>query len=399
MVQKTKNYSWLVLTGIAAYWVIVFGLANFTGIEVNKWLVHLGVPAVERAFSDTGLVGIWCDWAKMGRDPFLDCPVDSEGRYPRMNYPPIFLVLGWLGLSGANADFYGMCLAASFYFALAFLAKPTRMREALLWITIACSPVVVFAVERGNFDLLIFVIIILSINAFIMPGLSLLLLMFASCLKLFPIVGCVAFLDCSRRGWVLFFSGVALFVIYLLLTRPWLPFIFGSLDGSVSCAFGVGTIPTELGKIDYLWVFQLAFGCAGLIAGASGLLLKSLPKSGSKKEQFAARLGIPVFLLLFLSGAQFDYKLIFLLLAVPWVLHVIRNGVTFGSFAAKAWLGFLFAYLYWMFFSGEGCLRNFLLKQIVVSTLFLMSALLCGGLYRNVLFGLVPWWASKNLKL
>jgi hypothetical protein len=79
---------------------------------------------------------------------------------------------------------------------------------------------------------------------------------------------------------------------------------------------------------------------------------------------------------------QFDYKLIFLLFAVPAAIELASGLNATLRAGARIWISLLFFYSYWMFFSGEACLRNFLLKQAVALLLFLLSCFLFGAIAR-----------------
>jgi hypothetical protein len=382
---------WLVLAGVGTYWALVFGVSAASGRPVHEWLVHLGVPALEGEFGDMALVAVWCDWAADGKDPYREPPVDGEGRVLRMNYPPVFLSLGWLGLSSGSFRSHALLWGAAFYLALAAFAQPASLREALAWIGIACSPAVVFAVERANFDLAVFVLLAAAALLHGRPWASALCMVAAAFLKFYPFAGLGAVAASGRRGWFAFAAAAAVFAVYLFTIRGWLPFVFGSLDGNVSCAFGAGVVPAEIGRPDLQPAFQLGFLALGLAAGLCGLFFGVSGAVVAGGPLFSARLGLPVFLLLFLSGAQFDYKMAFLVFAVPACLGFSR-GAGVVRLAGRLWLACFFAYIYWMFYSGESCLRNFLLKQAVASVLFLASAFLCGFVFR----GAFPFFRRKG---
>jgi hypothetical protein len=254
----------------------------------------------------------------------------------------------------------------------------------MIWIAIVCSPAVVFAVERANFDLLVFAILVLSAQFGGHPLYSAACILTSSFLKLYPIVGLTALIGYGRRGWVVFLLGLVAFAFYLFWIREWLPFIFGSLDGNTSCAFGAGVLVGHLGNPHLQWALQVLFAVTGFFVGMAGLFFGKNLLRVSCKVIFMARLGLPIFLLLFLSGSQFDYKMIFLLLAVPAVFEILEKGKSFYRNAAVLWMGCFLGCLYWMFFSGESCLRNFILKQILASLLFFLSAFLSGVFYSEV---------------
>jgi hypothetical protein len=381
---SSKNYAWLIPLGVVLYWFGLFFLSHFTGKPISEWLVHLGVPALEQSFSDARLVGLWCDESKAGRDPYHHPPIDEAGRILRMNYPPLYFGFGWLGLGKETAFIYGILLAAAFALSATWIAGPCSRGCACIWIALLCSPVCVFACERGNFDILVFFFLSLAVAmrsyAFLAGGLVVL----AATFKIFPIAGLAAVFARSGRGVCAALTGLACFGGYLFFIQDWLPFIFGSLSSNVSCAFGSSVVPNQLGRPEWAILFKIALLIGGCCVGIFGLVRAGVSEPVcQEKASFAAWIGVPIFGLLVLSGVQFDYKLIFLLFAVPAAIELSSSLNATLRMGARIWIGLFFCYSYWMFFSGEACLRNFLLKQAVVLLLFLLSCFLFGAIAKT----------------
>lgn len=393
--DSSQNYSWLIPLGVALYWIGLFSLSHFTGKPVSEWLVHLGVPALEQSFSDAQLVGLWCDESKSGRDPYRQPPTDEEGRILRMNYPPFYFGFGWLGLSKETVFIYGILLAAAFTLSATWLAGFCSKGCACIWIALVCSPVCVFACERANFDILVFFFLSLAVvvrsYAFLSGGLVVL----AASFKLFPIAGLAAVFARSGRGVCAALAGLVCFGGYLFFIQDSLPFIFGSLSSNVSCAFGSAVVPNQLGRPEWAILFKIALLISGSCVGILGLVRADASEPVcQERASFAAWIGLPIFGLLVLSGVQFDYKMIFLLFAVPAALELASGLNAKLRVGARIWMGLLFSYSYWMFFSGEACLRNFLLKQAVASLLFLLSCFLFGAIARPAI---LRYWRSYHL--
>lgn len=366
---------------MAAYWLGLFFLSHFTGKPISEWLVHLGVPALEQSFSDARLVGLWCDESKAGRDPYHQPPIDQDGRILRMNYPPLYFGLGWLGLGSETALIYGVLLTAAFVLSATLLAGFCSKGCACIWIGLLCSPVCVFACERGNFDILVFFFLSLSVAVrsyvFLAGG----LIVLSATFKLFPIVGLAAVFSRSWRGVLAALAGSACFGGYLFFIQDWLPFIFGSLSTNVSCAFGSSVVPNQLGRPEWAILFKIALLIGGIFVGIFGFVRAGVSEPAcQERASFAAWIGVPIFGVLVLSGVQFDYKLIFLLFAVPAAIELSSGLNATLRIGARIWIGLFFFYSYWMFFSGEACLRNFLLKQAVGLLLFFLSCFLFGAI-------------------
>jgi hypothetical protein len=313
-----------------------------------------------------------------------------------MNYPPLYFGFGWLGLGKETAFIYGILLAAAFALSATWIAGPCSKGCACIWIALLCSPVCVFACERGNFDILVFFFLSLAVAmrsyAFLAGGLVVL----AATFKLFPIAGLAAVFARSGRGVCAALTGLACFGGYLFFIQDWLPFIFGSLSSNVSCAFGSSVVPNQLGRPEWAILFKIALLIGGCCVGIFGLVRAGVSEPVcQEKASFAAWIGVPIFGLLVLSGVQFDYKLIFLLFAVPAAIELSFSLNATLRMGARIWIGLFFCYSYWMFFSGEACLRNFLLKQAVASLLFLLSCFLFGAIAKPAVLRLLKVIALK----
>jgi hypothetical protein len=366
----------------ALYWAGLFSLSHFSGRPVSEWLVHLGVPALEESFSDASLVGLWCDEQKAGRDPFQQPPIDAEGRVLRMNYPPLFFGFGFMGLASKTAPIFGVSLAVLFVFSVTLLAGSCSLGSACIWVALVCSPVSLFACERGNFDILVFALLSVAVAMRSREFIAGALIVSAAALKLFPIVGLLAIFSRGRKGLLAALVGAVCFGAYMFLIWDFLPLIFGSLSTNVTCAFGASVVTNQLGRSEWAVFFKVGSLISGILAGVLGFAVATSSQSGSYqgKSFFAALIGLPVFGVLFLSGVQFDYKLFFLFLAVPLSIELQNSPIRTFNIAARLWMGVLFFYSYWMFFSGESCLRNLLLKQFVSWGLFLLSCFLFGSI-------------------
>ncbi|MEI8293282.1 MAG: glycosyltransferase 87 family protein [bacterium] len=376
---RTKNYAWVIPLGFALYWTGLLALSQLSGKPVSEWLVHLGIPALKESFSDARLVGLWCEEQKTGQDPYRHPPVDGEGRVLRMNYPPLFFAFGFFGLRVQNIPVFGIFLGIIFILSVTLLAGSCSLASACVWVALVCSPVCIFVCERGNFDILVFALLAAAVAMRFREFLAGALVVLAAALKLFPVVGLAALFLRSRRGIWSAFCGVVCFGGYLIFIFEWLPFIFGSLSSNVSCAFGASVLPNQLGRPEWAVFFKFGMLIAGGIACLFGFsLAKSHLESCQERSSFAAGIGLPIFGALVLNGVQFDYKLIFLLFAVPAAIEVVNSSNDAFRTVVRIWGAAFFIYAYWMFFSGEACLRNFLLKQFAGWALYLLSCCFFG---------------------
>jgi hypothetical protein len=113
-----------------------------------------GVNAWRNPFLDTDGVVSALRCLRVGVDVFLTNPCDVLGRV--FNYSPLWLVLAWLPVTKDWLVPTGLAFDIAFLFSLLLLPSGRRL-SAAVWITLgAISPAVLFAMERGNIDLVMF---------------------------------------------------------------------------------------------------------------------------------------------------------------------------------------------------------------------------------------------------
>ena len=118
-------------------------------------LAFIGIAPFQYPFFDIQGILSWVDCWQRGVDVYVTNPCDV--RYRVFTYSPLWLRLAFLpGKEWTNP--LGLCLAISFFLALAVLPPPRSSRELLLRLVATLSPVTTFAVERANIDLLMFLI-------------------------------------------------------------------------------------------------------------------------------------------------------------------------------------------------------------------------------------------------
>ena len=390
-VASIRNFSLkdgrlIILLGALVYLAGMFFLTVSIRVDRVTVMNGLGVPAMEPLFGDTLCVARWCDGYGRGDDPRAADFKDPSGKIISMNYPGIFLGLHHMGLTASRINGWGAVLGTVFVMAVLALAGRCTLIEGVLWLLALVSPSVVMVIERGNFDILIFVLIV---AAFLLRGrqvLSGLLLLFATALKLYPVAALAFLIMRKKSSWSLFlpFCVAAGVIIYFLLGSIGHP---GGDLGLVSCCFGSKVMALILAQktgINPTW------GPLGsqLFALTTLTTLTLLGRhEGAKFDQTvlgeraltAFWIGVPVYLLIFLSGDQADYKMIMALFAIPAALAWIRLGLK-NRWIPKTWLILFLIYNYWLFFSDEGSLRNLLLRQIVAWGFFVMTAVMGGFL-------------------
>ena len=146
----------------------LLALAVFAGLwaggaqAVYTHLLTLwGIIPYQYPFLDLdGALAAW-DCSRKGIDVILADPCDVLQR--GYNYPPFWMTIDWIPLGRPDRIGVGMALGATFLLSLSALPPPLSRTETWLRIAAVLSTMVVFAVERGNPDILIFLLVILML--------------------------------------------------------------------------------------------------------------------------------------------------------------------------------------------------------------------------------------------
>lgn len=314
----------------------------------DRW-GSLGVPTMEPNFGDLRLVTATADCVRADPDWGMDSPTcDPYGR--DWNYPTVwarsFAFLG-LGLDRTVAVGYVMivafclaCAALAWVAARSELGVPAMCAGALA----VLSPSGWLALERGNVDVLVFVVLAVAIllAALGRATASVPFLAVAGSWKVFPIAGAIGMVRGLRRV-VLY---VVVFVVSGGFALAWeLPAVVDRTQRGNAYAFGAAIIPrralAHVSISDY-WTARLV-GLVLVVAGMAVLLLvdraaarRGLDSLGAVAHRIDAGagpralflVGGGTFLFSYAMGSSWDYRLIFL---IPVVLALGTAGSRVAS--------------------------------------------------------------------
>jgi hypothetical protein len=144
----------ITVAGLAAMIALAL-LYYFEPLAYYRVFKFIGMAPLRYPFLDLEFILASVDCWQQGIDVYVNDPCDVLGR--PFDYSPVWLRFTFLpGKDWTNQ--LGLFLSVSFFLALAILPSPRSARELLLRLAATLSPITTFAVERGNIDLLIFVI-------------------------------------------------------------------------------------------------------------------------------------------------------------------------------------------------------------------------------------------------
>jgi hypothetical protein len=327
----------VVLGCVALYLSVVTGLRVLWDADI--W-PRLGVPSGPSIFFDARNVAAAVECSRLGYDPLAENPCDPWDR--TMFYPRVWLLLRVTGLEQRHTLLFGAVVVTLFVLSLLLLLPRLGLVEGLIVAAAACSPAVMFAVERANMDLVIFSGLALAAvvwrrgtAAAEYAAVAIVLLMAVA--KLYPAVALLAFLAARRRA-TRAAAGVALlfFVAYVVATRDDVATISSTATQGQYYSYGARIL---LGLI-YQGVVGDQWGGSRTLAQVLVILAVVLlalglwlwlryrshpaPAVGPLPETadlIAFRMGSLVYLGTFVIGNSFDYRLVFLLLTLPLLLR------------------------------------------------------------------------------
>ncbi|UZO75623.1 MULTISPECIES: hypothetical protein [Microcystis] len=143
--------------------------------------------------------------------------------FNQIYYPSSWSLLTWLGLGQRDTIFLGVLFALIFYVITLMIIGRLNYQEAIVYALILCSPPVMLLVERGNVDIVIYswlgvgLMIIKNSRALIFRLCAYLLIFFWGVIKLFPIFGLAVIIK-EKRNIFLFLAAIfaAAFITYFI---------------------------------------------------------------------------------------------------------------------------------------------------------------------------------------
>lgn len=335
------------------------------------------IPARKILFLDFRLIPGAAETFQAGGDPAVSNPFDPSLRL--FNYPRIWYWLFNLKITQDDTIWISATLIILFFLIIFIFPEKIRVRDSSLYLPFIFSPACVLLYERGNVDLIFFVLCgltILTVNR--LSIVSAVILLIASFFKLFPFFGVTVFLHESRKRFYVLFSVVtAIFLSYVLLSIDSLKAAWYLTERGVNDSYGVYIIFYILndGLRSFLLSFfrdsqfqtimtfgphVIAFLVLTLVFVAAIRNKNVLPVE-SERNLAAFRLGAAIYVGTFLLGNNWNYRLAFLLFTIPQISQWIFTSkgkdrllysILLVLMIATCWYTMIFDYGFLLF--GEG---------------------------------------------
>jgi hypothetical protein len=307
-------------------------------------LREMGVWVMSPSFADTRvIVGAW-ESVRQGFDPLVSNPGDPW--HAPMNYPRVWLLLEKTGLTQADVPAIGLTLAALFYIVATGLVIPKKpgARATLLWLAALLSPAVLLGVERGNIDLVVFMLVAAGVAGLTRESLAVRIsfygiLLVAAILKLFPVMALVTIAKEKPRTFIALGAAFALaFAAYIALTFDDVMTLLRTTEHGLHISYGssvlfanmdrlcTGVVPGRDPYGGYVQVEGWATAALALVIAFLWLrCVVNVSALSDGRYLSAFRAGAAIYVGTYLAGHNWEYRLVFLLLVLPQLLDWAAN--------------------------------------------------------------------------
>lgn len=305
---------------------IYFAALRAWGIVPYPW------PFVD---TDTVMSALRC--LRKGVDVYAANPCDPELR--PFDYSPLWMTLSVFPVTKAWIAPTGLAIDLSFLAALFLLPRVHDRRSAALMTLGTVSSGVVFALERGNNDLILFVLGAFA-AALLLAGwgrrcLGYALLFLAGLLKFYPMLTmALALRERPGRFVMLTLLSCAGLAAFLAITWPDLSRVlaiiptgtpFGNMFGSIVVALGLTKlVGLPEGYVPMVRFAMIALSLSGaLVLGLQGETHRALASLTPRERSFLL-VGALLTIACFFTAQNIGYRVIHTLLALPALLALRR---------------------------------------------------------------------------
>jgi hypothetical protein len=331
MSPRPPDGRWLAGALVLAYAVLLWLTAQARGIE--SALTVAGVPSVGAPFSDLYVFPAAAGEFDRGGNPYLSNPSDPWRR--TYNYPRVWLL--FMRYPFAAVPCLGFGLGAAWLLAAGAYWGRLTLAQGLVAGALMCSPPVALALERGNSDLLIFILIAAGLGCLHRGWRAPAWLFFlgGALLKLYPIVAFSAFLRSGPRSRRWLAGGLLAFTLWAgLHLAEFRAIAHNTPAGGPAVSYGAtvvfyiaeklhGDKTGERGAyVGQAWIGSVAATGLALALAWLGFRRRSAGTAPLFDRALAGfHAGAGIYLLTFILGSNFVYRQIFLLLCLPWLLR------------------------------------------------------------------------------
>jgi hypothetical protein len=325
-VRENKGKS-LLIAGIVLMWVLLGVLFVRYGYH-ETWELWK-VPVDKRVFVDFRLIPGSAESFRRGYEPSIENPKDPNGRI--FNYPAFWRLFFYTGISMDDTIWIVVLMLVLYFAGVILFPQKISVLDALLMMLVVFSPASMLLYERGNADLIVFFICAMTVLAAgYSANLTAGLIVFGAIVKMFPLFGVTVLLGESRKKfWWLTITCFLFMVVYGLLTFQSQAAAWNTTMRGDGLSYGSFVIITRLGEYfqqalpdlfsltQWQWLFEAVAVASILLAGTLAVREPVSLSASYERNLTAFRMGATIYVGTFLLGNNWDYRLAFLVFAVP----------------------------------------------------------------------------------
>ncbi|HEY2040896.1 MAG TPA: hypothetical protein VGG95_14595 [Edaphobacter sp.] len=334
---------------------------------------RIHIPANSPLFSDTRGFTHAIDCVIHGQNPYKVSSFDPWHRL--YNYPPIWLLGRYLGISSGSSNLIGFAFAVAGISAYLFLFNARTLLSGVIVFFAVASHCVLLSIERGNTDQIVFFLLVFGFffihrqRPELRSRLTGALIVLLTILKIYPMVAATVFLQ-RRRGWIPATLTVGTAIGALLITSGHaLTFVIANTPRDPDMSFGAFpflysfTQHTMRSLSSFILQHRIAAPLTALLIGGvcffagtkmNDRLHDLLPPLDSNQTRGAiAIVCLSIFCFAFIAGSSYDYRLIYLTGALAWLVEDIDKGNIRRSLPAALLILILLWKPFWLSITGE----------------------------------------------
>jgi hypothetical protein len=338
----------LVFAVFALLWRMRFYLTYWDILQL------LSVKSWTFPFLDTHALLAAAECQRQGINVYLENPCDYIARLHV--YSPLWLSLIPSFLNASDTARVGLVLDLLFILSLGLVFRPRSWGEVTIFALAVFSPITLLAVERGNNDIVVFLFVVCAAllwsNSPRSRVLSYAICLLTGLLKYYPLV-LLALIARERwqRALALAFLAAASILLMVFVYRGELAIALTNIPkiSYFTDGFSVQNLP--YGMVAVLWgedarsplapVLLLVLSAAAIASAwrrVAVLLPSAIDRTGWEMRLLAmASILLPA---CFFAGQNISYRGIFILLALPGLLHLRRS---LGDLALRRWIAQMIA--------------------------------------------------------
>lgn len=289
----------------------------------RTWAQIWNIETYEAPFLDMRIITGSAESLAAGYDPRVDNVYDPFHR--EFNYPAIWYPLFESGINSNWILPLGIAAIVLFFCGLALFPGKLNYLSIFLLLLTTFSSAVMLGVERANVDLIFFFIVSLAlVLAEISIPAAFLLLLIGVLFKIYPVFAAGAFLSANRsKSLKYILAFVVSGLLYFGIMYPDMLSIFRVTPKDDYLSYGAnvlavhffkiyGVAPSFFSAILYVFAFMLT-----ILSLYFGLKKHGQYPSSDIRNERGFWVGAGVYIGTFLLGNSYDYRLMFLLFAVP----------------------------------------------------------------------------------